>query len=239
VEFLIVIVLVLVAGIVVAVVGAQRRSAMLKSIAAVPGFRATQQFVGVDNKTAISLDEAGKRVCFVAFGSPPSTRVVPYKNVLRADILEDGETITSTSRTSQAGGALLGGVLLGPLGLLAGALTAGKTSSTKVNRLDLKVVISDTGQPIHVISFLAGPKEKSDAFYKSAEREIRTWHGRVLALIEQADADDARASLPAVSVSRADEFAKLAKLRDDGILTEAEFHAEKARILSQGTGGTA
>ena len=43
--------------------------------------------------------------------------------------------------------------------------------------------------------------------------------------------DDAPSFLSLLQQSRADELAKLAALRDAGILTEAEFQSEKARIL--------
>jgi hypothetical protein len=79
-------------------------------------------------------------------------------------------------------------------------------------------------------------KERTAAYTKAAKKEAR----KQTQLMQQqaaARALDARrgrradAAEPAAPGSLADELAKLAALRDSGVLTEAEFAAQKARLL--------
>ena len=50
-------------------------------------------------------------------------------------------------------------------------------------------------------------------------------------IYEMTEANQRRSVAPAAAPSLADELAKLDRLRDDGVLTEGEFQAQKARLL--------
>ena len=52
-------------------------------------------------------------------------------------------------------------------------------------------------------------------------------------IYEMAEANQRRMASPAAVPSMADELAKLDRLRDEGVLTEQEFQAQKARLLGQ------
>jgi hypothetical protein len=198
----------------------KNRSAMSASVASIPDFRSSQEFMGEDGKAGISVDEVSKKVCLTTAGPPPVVRTYGYKDILEAEVLVAGATVTKTSRTSQAGRALLGGVVLGPIGMLAGALTAKQTSTNRVNRVDLRIVVNDPDHPVHVINCLT-------------VHDAQAWHGRVLALIRQADNDDhlSPESSPPAAFSVADEIAKLARLRSDGLITDEEFNQQKLNLL--------
>lgn len=63
-------------------------------------------------------------------------------------------------------------------------------------------------------------------------RLIKTFVGKVTEVLPSIAKEKATVSAPAPeSVSVADELAKLAKLRDDGVLTPDEFAAQKAKLL--------
>jgi hypothetical protein len=209
----------------------KRHEQALAALTAVPGFRATHRFIDADAQVAIAIDQVTKKVCFATPGTRPVTKLVDYKDVLRAEIVEDGETRTVTSvRTERA---LLGAAAFGAIGFLAGALTADKTSSTRVSRLELKVIINDASRPLYMLNFLPGSCERTSRAFKDAQHDITTWHARIAAIVSEADDDEA--ALVAVNGSRADELAKLARLRDQGVITEAEFAIEKARVLTTGS----
>ena len=79
-------------------------------------------------------------------------------------------------------------------------------------------------------------KERTAAYTKAAKKEARkqTQLMQQQAAARALDALRGRreaAAEPAGTGSVADEVAKLAALRDSGVLTEAEFAAQKARLL--------
>jgi hypothetical protein len=212
---------------------AKGRSALRTAVAALPGFKPSREMVGGDGATGIAVDEQSRKVCLSVSGPPPTTRIVGYKDLLEAEILENGKTVTKTARTSQVGRAVLGGLLLGPVGLLAGALTAKTKSTDKVQRVDLKIVVNDTTRPVHIVNFLQGNWDRTSPAYHGAIATAREWHGLLLVLIQQADREDPQPSVPSVAPSTADELAKLADLRDRGALTPDEFAQQKALLLGK------
>jgi len=227
--------------IVLAVVLARMRAKLRAVVAALPGFKPSREKAGQDGATGILVDERSRKVCLTLTGPPPVARLVEYKDLLGAEILEDGESTIKTVRSSQVAGAVVGGLLLGPVGLLAGALTAGKKSTNKVHSVDLKILVNDAARPVHMVKFLKGDWDRTSFMYKHAIAEAREWHGLMMVLIQQADKDAPTSSPGPVpspssspsSPSVADELAKLADLRDRGVLSPSEFEQQKALLLGR------
>jgi uncharacterized membrane protein YdbT with pleckstrin-like domain len=70
------------------------------------------------------------------------------------------------------------------------------------------------------------PEEVQKVIYEQGERnKKRMYHG---------DRADAPSAAPPNAPSATTELERLAKLRADGVLTEEEFQAQKARVLGQG-----
>ena len=130
----------------------------------------------------------------------------------------------------------------------AGAIVGGLSGDTKqkkvVNSMDIKILLRDTKETSYTLHFMDFPsplktKEANDMsryeeFLKNANKAKD-----LLSII----IDDARQSsvqtaptstqpIVAQPSSVADELTKLAKLKADGILTEEEFQAQKAKLLS-------
>jgi hypothetical protein len=116
-------------------------------------FTITQKFQSKDFNSSILLDEESKKVCFI-FTNNNSPEIYDYKDILESEILEDGITITNTSRTSQLGGALVGGILAGGVGVVVGGLSGKKSTEREINKIDLKVVVNNTKSPNKIINFL-------------------------------------------------------------------------------------
>jgi len=95
---------------------AKGRSALRTAVAALPGFKPSRGNGWWRRCDGIAVDEQSRKVCLSVSGPPPTTRIVGYKDLLEAEILENGKTVTKTARTSQVGRAVLGGLLLGPVG---------------------------------------------------------------------------------------------------------------------------
>jgi len=210
----------------------------------IDGFTASQKIIGVDGETGIAVDEENNKICLTSWGQmspygdslPVTNRIFLYRDILSSEIVEDGETITSTVRTSQLGGALIGGLALGGVGAIIGGLSGKSVSSQRIQRIDLRITVNDTKEPLHEINFLHFQTKKGDKItYEPAIRKARHWHGLIDVLIKRADQEDKRAEgtrhLGKVSDSLADELQKLASLRDSGVLTDSEFQSQKSRLL--------
>jgi hypothetical protein len=189
-------------------------------------FRPTQKLIGTDQRTGMAIDEQSKRVCLISEPYGRATlKMLPYRDVLESEVVENGVSVTKTSRGSQVGGALLGGLVLGGVGAVIGGLSARKTTTNKVTSVDLRVVVNDTREPVHMLRF----PNRTQADH---------WHALVSVIIRQADQEDrANANTSGVQnaqapVSVADELTKLSALMEKGLITQGEFQAQKARLLS-------
>lgn len=137
------------------------------------------------------------------------------------------------------GGALIGGLAFGGLGAVIGGLSGQRTSSTKVGKVDLRVIVNRTKAPVHTVNLMHHESETRGLLYNEAMRNATHWHSLIKVLINQADREDEATeaksnsghSGSAQTASVADELEKLGKLRDKGMLTDAEFTAQKTRLL--------
>ncbi|MGR3914872.1 MAG: SHOCT domain-containing protein [Gammaproteobacteria bacterium] len=186
------------------------------------------------------------------------TVAIPYRDILSSEILEDGETVTKTSRGSQIGSALIGGLAMGGLGAaigglagilggtaaVVGGLTGSTKSTEKTSKIALMITINDVSNPVHYVMLLddGSAHKKTSSAYKDAMGDAQKWHGKIKVLIHQADQEDRRqekeTAAKTVAIvpqeSLADQLEKLGDLRDRGILTEAEFASQKAKLLASG-----
>ena len=224
----------------------KQRNSIVEHARTLSDFTVTQDIVSVTTDiissspiTGLALDETRRRICLItkAHGKIKS-RVATYHDILSAEISENGTTVTRTSRTSQIGGALLGGLMVGPVGALIGGLSGKRYSDDVVGRLDLRIIVNDSQNPTHVITFLNAETKKKATTYAMALEHAQRWYAILKVVIEQADAEDRQAaSSPAVAVpgppSVVAEIRGLVDLRDSGILTEEEFQRQKAKLLSQ------
>jgi Short C-terminal domain len=215
---------------------------------AIKDFTVSQKFTSPDIKSALLLDEENKKVAFIYVDSN-DTQIYNYEDILEAEILEDGKTITSTSRSSQIGGALIGGALAGGVGAIVGGLSGKQSSEQEINRIDLKVIVNNTKQPVKIINFLNAylsmdingkpfPIKKEDASYKSAHRTVNHWHSLLSLLIKQTDnthnliPEEKPVVTNNLNVSVADEIKKLSELLAQGLLTQEEYNQQKTKLLS-------
>jgi len=212
-------------------------------------FKVSQKFVGYDLNSAILVDDKAKKICI--FYDENEYKKFDYKDILESEIVEDGLTVTKTSRSSQIGGALLGGVLAGGVGAIIGGLSGSSSSQQEVLKVDLKVVLNDIDKPVALINFLTAdvidldgkpfPIKKDDIKYTSKISEANHWHGLISVLIRQADDEDKRKEKAEKnfnnidnnnqSLSVADELKKLHNLVKEGILTQEQFDAHREKLL--------
>ncbi|MFA4935503.1 MAG: SHOCT domain-containing protein [Candidatus Methanoperedens sp.] len=234
---------IVVGGIIIAigklVVTSQKKKDIKGKLDQLSDFYASQLIVGEDGESGIAIDEQRKKVCLIKHNAGNTDlAVISYKDLLASEIYEDGTSVTKTSRVSQAGSALVGGLLFGGVGAVVGGLTGKKSTSDKIKRIDLRLTVNRTQAPIHDVNFMNVEGKRGGLIYNNAIQKVRHWHGLIEVLIRRADEDDRKEenTFEPKGVERnsvADELTKLAKLKEQGILTDNEFMEQKAKVLSK------
>jgi hypothetical protein len=177
--------------IVQAILTTKKKKGMEIKLGSLNNFSATQQIMGNDGNSGIAVDEGRKKVCLIKqiIGNI-ELDVIPYRDILSSEVFEDGETTTKTARGSQLGGALIGGLALSGAGAIIGGLSGKTTSSEKVYKIDLRITVNRTSNPIHDINFMNVEGKKQGIIYTVAMEKARHWHGLLAVLIKRADSED-------------------------------------------------
>ncbi len=205
------------------------------------GFTVTQITLGdffiTEPISGIAFDENRKRLCLITLGDDGiDLEIISYRDILSSEIFIDGESVTKTDRSSQLGGALIGGLVLGGAGAIIGGLSGSTVTSTNIKDAILRLVINRTSNPIHDVNFLHGDwytgKEDTVNRHNNGMQGIRHWQGLMEIFIKLADLEDNKIDNNKKEVSVADEVKKLAALKNEGILSEEEFLAEKTKLLN-------
>lgn len=205
-----------------------------KLLKRIPDFNPTEELMGSDLLTGIALDENRNKICLIKkIKKKYEFQVFEYRELLSSELLEDGSSISKTSRGSQIGGALIGGLVLGPVGLLLGGLTGKKETIDKITRIDLAIVVNDSSDPRHIINLLNIETKKDNYMYQSTINKARLWQSKIEVLIKQADIDDSKNKIISNSNnSIADELKKLSELKISGVLSELEYQQQKRKLLN-------
>ena len=216
----------------------KRKKAVNPALATIHNFSPTYKYY--QNKpggTGIALDERNELVCLLAISKHyVETRLIAYSDILSSEIFENGKTVIKTDRVSQISSAVIGGMLFGESGAIIGGLSSGTTTMQGVSRIELRLIINDSSAPLYDICFLNTPFkiDRSSSRYIKAFDMAREWHARMKIAIEtsEREAESERQNAePAAVFSVSDEIMKLFKLKEAGILTEAEFVKQKAKLL--------
>ena len=215
-------------------------------------FKETNIIHGDNRLSFISIDENSKQICLLT--SPPA-KIYNFKDIMKSEIVENGNTTVETSRGSQAVGAVVGGALLGGAGLIVGGLSGKKTQKKTIDKIDLIITVRNTSRPIHVLHVL---EEKSESQYEKRFELARKWHSIISIIIKETEEAEATRKTNVQNIANAfqkakapkeerdtneaknegngnlyvaDEIRKLKALKDEGILTEEEFTAKKTKLL--------
>ena len=167
-----------------------------------------------------------------------------YSDIIEVSYEENGSQLYTKSAGRTVGGAIVGGFLMGGAGAVVGGLSGASKQNKEIKNMDIKILLRSTSRTSCVLHFKDVDrvlKTKEDADRKLYETYVKNANQAkdVLSVIidnaKQASTPIAQPiAQPVVapaSSSVADELAKLAKLKADGILTEEEFQAQKSKLL--------
>ena len=175
---------------------------------------------------------------------PGYHEIFNYSDIIEVSYEENGSQLYTKSAGRTIGGAIVGGVLMGGAGAVVGGLSGASKQNKEIMNMDIKILLRSTSRTSCVLHFKDVDrvlKTKEDADRKLYEKYVKNANQAkdVLSVIidnaKQASAPIAQPiAQPVVapaSSSVADELAKLAKLKADGILTDEEFQAQKSKLL--------
>ena len=187
------------------------------------------------------MDEFFKVLVLVG---PGSYEIFNYSDIIEVSYEENGNQLYTKSAGRTIGGAIVGGVLMGGAGAVIGGLSGASKQNKEIKNMDIKILLRSTSRTSCVLHFKDVDrvlKTKEEADRKLYETYVQNANQAkdVLSVIiddaKQASAPIAKPITQSVvapaSSSVADELAKLAKLKADGILTDEEFRVQKSKLL--------
>jgi hypothetical protein len=186
--------------------------------------------LGADANTgvAIAKDESALILVRRTAGSGEFTqRTVPIAAVLSCELHEDGDTVTSTSRGSQLGGAIVGDLLFGKAGAMIGGLSGKKSNTAMCRVIELRLTVDDTSKPLHGVLFQNSETPRKDPGYIANSQRAREWAGKIAVLIKRQE-KAAIESAPTAAHLVGPALLQLVQLRDAGVLTSDEFEVQKS-----------
>lgn len=179
---------------------------------------------------------------FVAVVTPTKIHVLQYSDIVSISYEENGSDVFNKS----LGGAVVGGLLFGGVGAIVGGNTAKATQNKEIRSMSIKILLKSTSNSTIVLKIYDGgygsaleTKKIADSiYYEGLMKEVSGIKDIFSIIIDIVDKNIAmKKSAPASSfpssssVTVADELAKLAKLRETGILSDEEFRAQKSKLL--------
>lgn len=149
-----------------------------------------------------------------------------YNQISSFELLEDGDSITKGG----LGSAVAGGVLFGGIGAIVGGVTGRKKTKKICKSLQIKITLKNSPKQTEYIEIISTDTKTDGIVYKVACNLAQETLSALQIAVDTSESSTA----PQVnqSSSAADEILKFKKLLDEGIITEEEFKAKKAQLLS-------
>ena len=153
-------------------------------------FNPTQFYVDKDGGEGIAFSEGQKSICLVRPGTL-NTKVLPIKDLLLSEVLENGTVVAKSSRSDDMGKELLAKIYT--LNTKASSeqdpeqatSSENGNSSDNTNSIELRMLVNDD-DPVHVVSFLNMESKKGGLIYNSAVTQAKLWQDIMNSLIKKA-----------------------------------------------------
>lgn len=175
---------------------------------------------------------------------PDDHEIFNYSDIIEVSYEENGSQLYTKSAGRTVGGAIVGGVLMGGAGAVIGGLSGASKQNKEIKNMDIKILLRSTSRTSCVLHFndvdrVLKTKEEADRkLYETYVQNANQAKDVLSVIIDDAKQASAPIAQPITqpvvapaSSSVADELAKLAKLKADGILTDEEFRVQKSKLL--------
>lgn len=176
--------------------------------------------------------------------TPSSFEKFCYSDIIEVSYEENGAELYSKSAMRTVGGAAVGGMLMGGAGTVVGGLSGSSKKTMEIKTMQVKILLRNTQRTSYVLDFndskrVLKTKESADStMYKRYLQNANSARDILSVIIDKAKQKEISAMLQVeqkpvnIHSGVAEELAKLAQLKSDGILTEEEFNAQKKKLLN-------
>ncbi len=157
-----------------------------------------------------------------------------YQDIVTVEVKVDGDTVVS-KKSASIGGALAGGLVAGGLGAVVGGSSMGKSKSNrKVTAVNVHILLRNSNVDSFDVQCLAFESKTDEMLYKTASKKAQAIFDILRIAMDkvQQDTQSAKIDTPATK-SIIEELKELAELKQQGLITDEEFAAMKAKILSK------
>lgn len=172
---------------------------------------------------------------YVFIVTPIKTHFLLYSDVVSIAYEENGNDVYNKS----LGGAVVGGLLFGGVGAIVGGSTAKATQNKEVSEMAIKILKRDTNDPnIRLLIYSGAVLKTKETLarntYEELMKEVAGIKDIFSVIIDMGESKKKQevSNTNNAAGSIADELAKLAKLKEQGILTDEEFDAQKSKLLN-------
>ena len=153
-------------------------------------FNPTQFYVDKDGGEGIGFSEGQKSICLVK-PDTSNTKVLPIKDLLLSEVLENGTVVAKSSRSDDKGKELLAKIHTFNAKASSeqdpeqATSSENGNSSGNTNSIELRILVNDD-DPVHVVSFLNMESKKGGLIYNVAATQAKIWQDIMNSLIKKA-----------------------------------------------------
>lgn len=246
-ELLTIIFIVIVGGIIWAIVSGingrqevkERGVLMENKVNRMNNFTANQKVIGVNNLYTFAVDTNRREVAYI---EENQERIVAYDDIISVEVIEDNTVVASKSTMRTVGGAVVGGAIAGGAGAVVGGLSGNTNMKKIVKMVQVKLRLRDIANPTLFINcfdyktMTGGQEVKTGGMlwfiYEQGLKDAQSIADLISIIIDDVDRKQKTSQQINNSNSIADELAKLADLKNKGIITEEEFNIQKSKLLN-------
>lgn len=165
---------------------------------------------------------------------PSEKRIVRFNDIISVEIIENGTTVFSKSTTRTIGGSVVGNVLMGGAGAVVGGLSGNTRKADKVDSISVKILVRDVENPTIMLPLHKGNDiDTSKDEYKNIKDFANEIKDVVSVIIDAEDKGNPNTKIEqSASTNITDELIKIAKLKENGLLTDEEFSMMKSKLLN-------
>lgn len=118
--------------------------AVKNNAASITNFETTKEIKDPLNNFIVRFDESNEKIAYI---DANGVKIIPFKDIIGVERIENGVTKYKKSIAGTVGGALIGGAVAGGAGMIVGGMTSSGEASKKLTSLSVKVIINDLSNP--------------------------------------------------------------------------------------------